>query len=306
MAWAAPLHPSSGTGRSAAAARSGSVVAWCVLAAVAVHAAIGLGVAWQAQADAVSASAATHRGTAPAGQAQPQAMRLRWAHAAAWQAARQAAEPQAEAPSAPSSEPLARNLALADEAAVLGEVRIEVQVEVQAETQAKMPAPAPAPAPADALADAPPSYDAAGPSAEASTDSDAFTGYARRHMLDRGPQPLGIVQIGYPPGVAPGQIHRGRLTLFIDEAGAVRKVMVVAAHGAADALPPPFVEAAREAFLLARFAPGERLGVAVKSRIDIEVSFDGRELDPTELASPSTPMGSARAPQLNTGADRPV
>lgn len=265
MAWAAPLHPHSGTGHTAVAARSGSVVAWCVLAAVAVHAAIGLGVAWQAQPEAVSALAAAHRGTAPAGQARPQVMRLRWAHTAPLQAA----EPQAE-----------------------------VEAEVHAEV--------PAPAPAEALADAPSPSDAAGPSAEASTDSDAFTGYARRDMLDRGPQALGIVQIGYPPGVEPGSVRTGRLTLFIDEAGAVRKVMVVPPHDATDALPPPFVEAAREAFLLARFAPGERLGMAVKSRIDIEVSFDGRELDPTELASPSTPMGSARAPQLNTGADRPV
>ena len=63
------------------------------------------------------------------------------------------------------------------------------------------------------------------------------------------------------------------------------------------ALPPPFVEAAREAFLQAHFAPGERQGMAVKSRIDIEVSFDGREADPLE---------ASRQPQDTAPAGRPV
>lgn len=128
-------------------------------------------------------------------------------------------------------------------------------------------------------------------------DSDTpFTGYARRDMLDRPPQALGIVQIGYPPGVEPGRVRTGRLTLFIDEAGAVRKVMVASAPNAEDALPAPFVEAAREAFLQARFAPGERQGMAVKSRIDVEVSFDGRETDPVETAQqPTAPAGNDRS-----------
>lgn len=273
MALAAARPMPRGTDRTAAAARSGSVVAWCVLAAVGVHAAIGLGMTWSAQPDAATAStSAAHHGADPTGQAQRQAMRLRWVQGTP----QSLPEPPLATPSA-SPTP---TVTWADEPAP--------------------PAPAPVSAPPEDPAGAMGVTRTASPAAEApdvngaSPASAAFTGYARRNMLDRGPQALGIVQIGYPPGVAPGQIHRGRLTLFIDEAGAVRKVMVVAAQDAADALPPPFVEAAREAFLQARFAPGERLGVAVKSRIDIEVSFDGREVEPNE------------APPPNTAPDRPV
>ena len=115
-------------------------------------------------------------------------------------------------------------------------------------------------------------------------------------MLDRPPQALGIVQISYPPGVEPGRVRTGRLTLFIDEAGAVRKVMVAPPPNAEDALPAPFVEAAREAFLQARFTPGERQGMPVKSRIDVEVSFDDRETAPVETAQqPTAPAGTDRS-----------
>lgn len=135
-----------------------------------------------------------------------------------------------------------------------------------------------------------------GEPAEAATEA-TFAGYAHRDMLDRPPQALGIVQITYPPGVEPGRVRKGRLTLFIDEAGVVRKVMVWPPTDPQDALPPPFVQAAREAFLQARFAPGERHGVPVKSRIDIEVSFDGRETKPLE---------TAQQPQDAAGIDRSV
>ena len=59
----------------------------------------------------------------------------------------------------------------------------------------------------------------------------------------------------------------------------------------------PFVEAAREAFLQARFTPGERQGVPVKSRIDVEVRFDDRE---------TAPLEAAQQPQAPAGIDRSV
>ncbi len=130
-------------------------------------------------------------------------------------------------------------------------------------------------------------------SAEATTTdatdniTDATNDYARRDTLDRGPQALGIVQIAYPPGVDPGGVHTGHLTLLIDETGAVRKVMPMDQADADKALPPPFIEAARLAFLQARFSPGERQGMAVKSRIDIEVSFDDRPVEAMEAIEAS-------------------
>jgi|GEM_PF-2102878 len=224
-------------------------VGWCVLAALGLHAALGLGLFLRTQAlvPGHSAATATTAITAIAAIAATP-MQVRWALSAPTQVA------QTDTATADRVEPV----------------------------QAQSPAD---PATETVLSDA------------TSADSDdTFTGYARRDMLDRPPQALGIVQISYPPGVEPGSVRTGRLTLFIDEAGAVRKVMLVSPADARDALPAPFLEAAREAFLQAHFAPGERQGTAVKSRIDVEVSFDGRETDPIDTAQqPNAPAGTDRS-----------
>ncbi len=244
------LTPPGPVGRSAPSRGVG----WCVLAALGLHAALGLGLflRTQTQVPGHSAGAST-------------AMHVRWATSAPTRVAARSVVP-----------PMSDAATPADTA--------------EAPTASAPPTPAADTPLPDATSDA-----SATPATSA--DSDApFTGYARRDMLDRPPQALGIVQIGYPPGVAPGRVLTGRLTLFIDEAGAVRKVMVATPANAQEALPAPFVEAAREAFLQARFAPGERQGVAVKSRIDVEVSFDGREADPVETAQqPHAPAGTDRA-----------
>ncbi|WP_366919264.1 energy transducer TonB [Variovorax ginsengisoli] len=65
----------------------------------------------------------------------------------------------------------------------------------------------------------------------------------------------------------------GVLSLFIDAEGRVRRVE---AHE--PLMPEPFEQAAREAFMGVRFSPGERDGQAVKSRIRVEVVFDGASL----------------------------
>ncbi|MDI1349241.1 hypothetical protein [Aquabacterium sp.] len=250
-------------------------VGWCVLAALGLHAALGVGLFLRTQALAPGQtpghtpgySATTSGGHAPSASTATTAtaMQVRWTLATPTRIA-QADTAPALAP--PMAQPSAERTDMADAAE-----------------------------PFQALAPMPATSAEVSPAASPSADGDAtFTGYARRDMLDRPPQALGIVQISYPPGVEPGRVRTGRLTLFIDEAGAVRKVMVAPPPNAEDALPAPFVEAAREAFLQARFTPGERQGMPVKSRIDVEVSFDDRETAPVETAQqPTAPAGTDRS-----------
>ena len=136
--------------------------------------------------------------------------------------------------------------------------------------------PAPAPAdPAPAVATAAPVL----PPAPAwlgialpgvATEDDQFF---PRTLLSVAPAPLAPVLIDYPAFQGDAGRYVGELSLFIDETGTVVKVRVEDG----DALPPPLQAAARDAFLNARFRPGEvaDLGV-VKSRIRIEVTFDSR------------------------------
>lgn len=241
-------------------------VGWCVLAAVGLHAALGVGLLLRAQALASSQTAGANQALRISS-ASASAMHVRWAPAAA---------PHVDPTMSP---PL-----------------LEAALDA-----------APSPAPTVAQDEAPPASERAeGVSPEVTPDAahaapgidadNAFTGYARRDMLDRAPQALGIVQINYPPGVEPGRAHTGRLTLFIDESGTVRKVLVATPSNPEDALPAPFVEAAREAFLQARFTPGERQGKPVKSRIDVEVRFDDRDTAPIETAQqPAAPAGIDRS-----------
>ena len=275
--------------------RVGGSAGWAVMAALGLHAALGVGLFLRTQAlvpghtpdHSASASGAHVRSAA-------MAMQVRWAPQATGRA------PEA----APSPEGDTAQTAIATTATAATEVPPTAEATALANT----------PANASAIASATNSSDTApadtrtalaqGPST--ANGEATFTGYARRDMLDRPPQALGIVQIGYPPGVEPGRVRTGRLTLFIDEAGAVRKVMVASAPNTEDALPAPFVEAAREAFLQARFAPGERLGMAVKSRIDVEVSFDGRETNPADPASPVAPVETAQQPNAPAGTGRSV
>lgn len=241
----------------------------CVLAALSVHAALGLGLRQHAQ--ALAAGGTGPSSWARAGHPAPSPLQVRWVTSPRTVMA-SAAAAQAHAPA------------------------VRPTVTTTSSEAEHVPAPD---ATAHATSGDTTPDTASDTPADVTADADGFSGYARRDTLDRGPQALGIVQIAYPPGAEPGRVHTGRLTLFIDETGTVRKVAVVDAPGASPdaALPPPFVEAAREAFLQAHFAPGERQGMAVKSRIDIEVSFDGREADPLE---------AARQPQDTAPAGRPV
>ena len=97
-------------------------------------------------------------------------------------------------------------------------------------------------------------------------------GYLPRPLLSVVPEPVIPVAIAAPATAAadrPIGGHRGVLALYIDEAGRVRRV-----EAEPPALPEPMERAAREAFLAARFSPGQVAGQVVKSRIRVEVVFD--------------------------------
>jgi hypothetical protein len=134
-----------------------------------------------------------------------------------------------------------------------------------------MQSPASAP-PLAAESNAPPLI--AAPAAASAQDD-----YVPRPLLSVPPVARSLVVIAAPEGQADSSRHVGILSLFIDEDGRVH-------HVAADdaALPRAFEQAAREAFMVARFSPGQMDGRAVKSRVRVEVVFDNTPL----LSTPST------------------
>ena len=246
------------------------------LAALGLHAAVAL--AWQWQADAKAHAAGGPAMGPRSGHASasrpPQVMQMRWVTAHEQGAVAQAAQDVDHGATPDTATAMATSADLSTDQATATANNEALAARPQADARDAHATPAP--------------------------DDASWGGYARRDTLDRGPQALGIVQIAFPPGTEPGRVFTGRLTLFIDEAGAVRKV---ASADASDAgLPPPLVEAAREAFLQARFAPGEREGTAVKSRIDIEVSFDDREAGALEASRQDTPATASQG----TPGQRPV
>ncbi len=97
------------------------------------------------------------------------------------------------------------------------------------------------------------------------SDEDFFA----RDALDVGPSPTTPVLIDYPPAVAGAGSHAGLLSLFIDDTGKVVRVRVDT-----PALPSEMQDAARAAFLGATFTPGLLDGLAVRSRIRVEVTFE--------------------------------
>ncbi len=96
-------------------------------------------------------------------------------------------------------------------------------------------------------------------------------GYVPRPLLSVPPILQTQVVIAAPPAAAQViGIRTAILALFIDDEGQVREV-----HSQEPRLPPEYEQAAREAFLAARYAPGRINGRAVKSRIRVEVRFGG-------------------------------
>ena len=105
------------------------------------------------------------------------------------------------------------------------------------------------------------------PAATSPAVSTSVPGYYKAGELDQSPKPLEDITPDYPESVAATRGHLV-LELFINEQGVVDRVDIVSAT-------PPviFDDSARSAFLKAKFEPGRRLGMPIKSRMKIEVDF---------------------------------
>lgn len=101
--------------------------------------------------------------------------------------------------------------------------------------------------------------------------------YWPRPQLTRPPVPRTMVAIDFPVGEPTPGRHKAVLALYIDDEGLVQRVDTSDAQ-----LPEPYIAAARNAFLVARFEPGQIQGQAVRSLIHIEVQFDQAEAAPLQ------------------------
>lgn len=93
--------------------------------------------------------------------------------------------------------------------------------------------------------------------------------YLPRSALSAGPRPLDPVVIAYPSFDGEASRYAAEFDVFIDDRGSVVRV-----DGRDSGLPRILLDAVRQAFHTARFAPGELDGRPVHSRIRIEVTFD--------------------------------
>jgi len=91
-------------------------------------------------------------------------------------------------------------------------------------------------------------------------------------QLDVLPRPLGDVALRYPEEAADRDVSgRVVLLLLIDDLGMVVEASVISADP-----PGVFEDAALESFRDILFAPAQRHGRAVKSRLPVEVTFDAK------------------------------
>lgn len=95
-------------------------------------------------------------------------------------------------------------------------------------------------------------------------------GWLPRQALTQPPHALGPIVIDYPEGVRPATpVVRMKLALYIDERGHVRRTEPVG-----ERLEAAFEHAANNAFLQARFTPGQLGPHAVRARITVEIAFE--------------------------------
>lgn len=109
--------------------------------------------------------------------------------------------------------------------------------------------------------------------AAAGDDADA---YLPRSLLSVSPVLVTPVTIPEPSGLEADRLGArvGVLAIYIDEAGRVREVLPQEPR-----LPPELEDIVRQTFMAARYTPGERDGRAVRSRIRVEVVFQGRAIE---------------------------
>jgi len=93
--------------------------------------------------------------------------------------------------------------------------------------------------------------------------------YVPRPQLSVGPVPVSAIVLETPPGQVIATRQTGILSLFIDEEGRVQHI-----EAGEPTLAPALEEAARAAFMGARFLPGQIGGRPVKSRLRVEASFE--------------------------------
>ena len=98
------------------------------------------------------------------------------------------------------------------------------------------------------------------------------TTYLARSALTLAPKARAPVAINYPYFDGEGDQYLGEFDVFIDDRGSVVRVVAKTPQ-----LPGILSAAVRDAFLAARFSPGEVDGRAVRSRLHIEVNFDSRK-----------------------------
>ena len=94
--------------------------------------------------------------------------------------------------------------------------------------------------------------------------------YLPRSALTVPPVARSAIVVPYPVFEADTGRYAARLSLFIDETGSVRRVEIET-----EDLPEPLRIAVRDVFMSAEFQPGELDGRPVRSRLRVEVSFDG-------------------------------
>jgi hypothetical protein len=172
---------------------------------------------------------------------------------------------------------------------------------VAADAASAASAPASASEPAASAFAAAPAQDAdAAATAATSIPGDAIDGgYVPRPLLSVVPDAIDPVVIATTPEVAdiPGR-HAGVLSLYIDEQGRVRRI-----EADEPALPAAMERAAREAFMAARFSPGQVDGHVVRSRLRIEVVFDD-DSEPMRMPTAAASAAStASAPRAASGAN---
>jgi hypothetical protein len=105
--------------------------------------------------------------------------------------------------------------------------------------------------------------------------------YLPRSALSIAPLSQNIIDIAFPPGLSTPGKHEVTLAIYIDENGHVREVEPLSRGFRQD-----LFDAARLAFLGARFSPGEVAGRAVKSFIRVTVAS---EESPAVVAASDTP-----------------
>jgi len=112
----------------------------------------------------------------------------------------------------------------------------------------------------------------------------AAPSYVPAEELDERPQIRSHVEPAFPLD-ANAPAGRVVLRLLISESGAVDKAAVVRADP-----PGPFEVAAVEAFAPARFSPGRKNGVAVKSALTLELRFGEAPLTSTGMRQQDVPL----------------